>query len=106
MRACQPIAPASGDPLDIFVGNLPFTTTAEEVGDLFRAHGLVRDVRLVTDRDTGRSRGFAFVTMPNPAEGHRAIEALNDSLVNGRALRVNVAEDRPQRRGSGRPHRF
>ena len=92
--------------MDIFVGNLPFTTTSDDVGDLFRAHGYVRRVRLITDRDTGHSRGFAFVTMPDPADGHRAIEALNDSLVGDRALRVNVAEDRPPRRESDRPRRF
>ena len=92
--------------MEIFVGNLPFTTTRDDVGDLFRAHGHVSDVRLITDRDTGRSRGFAFVTMPNPADGHRAIEALNGSPVGGRALRVNVAEDRPPRRESDRPRRF
>ena len=83
--------------MDIFIGNLPFSTTQEEVAQLLAEHGHVREVRVVADRDTGRSRGFAFATMTNDAEANRAIQALNGASLGGRSLRVNRAE------GRGRP---
>lgn len=83
----------------LYVGNLSFDTNAETVRTLFAEVGEVTDVHVVTDRETGRSRGFAFVTMGSDAEAARAITALNGTVLEGRALRVNEAEER---RG-GRP---
>ena len=87
--------------MDIYVGNLPFSIHGEELEDLFGAHGTVDRVSLVADRETGRPRGFGFVTMNNDAEARSAIEALNGSEVGGRVLKINEArprEDRPPRR--------
>lgn len=83
----------------IYVGNLPFTATDDEVRSLFSKHGTVHTVKLVTDRDTGRPRGFAFVEMEGNA-AHTAISALNGTDFGGRSLRVNEARERertPQR---------
>lgn len=83
----------------IYVGNLPFTATDDEVRSLFSKHGTVHTVKLVTDRDTGRPRGFAFVEMEGNA-AHTAISALNGTDFGGRNLRVNEARERertPQR---------
>src|SRR5579864_3720350 len=85
----------------IYVGNLPFTTTDAELRTLFSQHGTVESVSLPTDRETGRPRGFGFVEM-NQADAARAIQSLNGKDLGGRALRVNPAEDKPQRSG-GRP---
>lgn len=84
---------------NIYVGNLPFTATVEEVRDLFDHYGTVESVNLITDRETGRLRGFGFVEMSSGADA--AIEALNQSELGGRRLTVNPAkprEDRPPRR--------
>jgi RNA recognition motif-containing protein len=84
---------------NIYVGNLPFTATVEEVRDLFDNYGTVESVNLITDRETGRLRGFGFVEMSSGAD--KAIEALNQSELGGRRLTVNPAkprEDRPPRR--------
>jgi RNA recognition motif-containing protein len=81
------------------VGNLSFEAAAEGVREAFAAVGTVEDVYVVTDRVTGRSRGFAFVTMSTEAEAQEAIKTLNGAMLDGRALRVNEAEDRP--RGGG-----
>lgn len=86
----------------IYVGNLPFTTTDAELRSLFAQHGTVETVSLPTDRDTGRPRGFAFVEM-NQTDAARAIQSLNGKDLGGRALRVNVAEDKPRSGGGGRP---
>ena len=84
----------------IYVGNLPFSANESEVRDLFSQHGTVESVSLITDRETGRPRGFAFVTM-NTAEGaEAAIKALNGKEWNGRALTVNEARPREERAGS------
>jgi RNA recognition motif-containing protein len=91
---------------NIFVGNLDFATTEPEVRELFEAHGVVDRVSVVTDRDTGRSRGFAFVEMGNAAEADRAIAALNGMSLNGRALNVNEARPKAESGrsfGGGRP---
>lgn len=84
----------------IYVGNLPFTATEDQVRALFSAHGTVESVSLPTDRDTGRPRGFGFVEM-NQSDAARAIQAVNGKDLGGRALRVNEAQDKP--RGGGRP---
>ncbi len=80
----------------IYVGNLPFTATDDEVRGLFSKHGTVHSVKLVTDRDTGRPRGFGFVEMEGSA-ATAAITALNGSQFGGRSLRVNEAREREQR---------
>jgi len=84
---------------NIFVGNLSFGTSEQDVRALFEAHGTVDRVNIVTDRDTGQPRGFAFVEMANDAEGERAINAVNGREVGGRALNVNEA--RPKGEGGG-----
>ena len=81
---------------NIYIGNLPFSTDADEVRDLFTAYGEVESVNLITDRDTGRLRGFGFVSMSSG--GHEAIEALNQQELGGRNLTVNRAKPREERR--------
>ena len=85
---------------NIFVGNLSFGTTEQDIRSLFETYGSVDRVNIVTDRDSGQPRGFAFVEMTNDAEGERAIEAVNGREVGGRALNVNEA--RPKSEGGGR----
>ena len=85
----------------LYVGNLSFNSTAETIRDAFSQHGTVTDLHVVTDRETGRPRGFAFVTMGNDAEASAAISAMNGVMLDGRPLRVNEAEARPQRSGNG-----
>ncbi len=77
----------------LYVGNLPFTATEDEIRDLFGQHGTVNDVKLISDRDTGRPRGFGFVEMDD-AGATAAIEALNGKEVGGRTLRVDEAQER------------
>ena len=90
---------------NIFVGNLDFNTSEDELRKLFEAHGQVDRVSIMTDRDTGRSRGFGFVDMEQ-SEAQTAIQALNGHQMNGRPLRVNEAQERPQRpRQGGGPFR-
>jgi hypothetical protein len=84
----------------LYVGNLPFTATEEGVRALFSAHGTVEKVSLITDRDTGRPRGFGFVEMSN-ADASRAMQALNGKDFEGRALKVNEAQDRERSGGGG-----
>ncbi len=86
---------------NIFVGNLDFGATEESLRQLFEAHGAVERVSVVTDRDTGRSRGFAFVEMTDAGEASRAINALNGVDLGGRALNVNEARPKTDRGGSG-----
>jgi RNA recognition motif-containing protein len=88
---------------NIFVGNLDFGATEEGVRSLFEAYGQVQRVSIKTDRDTGRSRGFAFVEMPDEAEAERAIAALNGAQFGGRALNVNEARPKTEGAGGGRP---
>jgi RNA recognition motif-containing protein len=88
----------------LFVGNLSFNTTENDLHDAFAAHGSVAEVNLMTDRMSGRSRGFAFVTMGSPDEAQNAIEAMNGASLDNRALTVNIArpkEDRPPGGGGG-----
>lgn len=83
----------------IYVGNLDFSSTEDSIRSIFEPHGTVDMVSLVTDRDTGRSRGFAFVEMTDNGEAEGAISALHGSQLDGRELKVNEA--RPKREGSG-----
>jgi RNA recognition motif-containing protein len=85
----------------LFVGNLSFNTTENDLQDAFAAHGLVTEANLMTDRTTGRPRGFAFVTMSSPEEAQKAIEALNGANLDGRALTVNEARPKAEHAGGG-----
>lgn len=85
----------------LFVGNLSFNTTENELQEAFAAHGSVIEAKLMTDRETGRGRGFGFVTMSTPEEAQNAITALNGASVDGRALTVNLARPREERSGGG-----
>ncbi len=89
-------------PKKIYVGNLPFSATDEEVRQMFAEFGSVNSVSLITDRETGRPRGFGFVEMDNGEEADAAISALHQTQMDGRSLNVNEArprEPRPQRGG-------
>jgi cold-inducible RNA-binding protein len=81
----------------LFVGNLSYGTTEETIRALFESHGTVESVSLITDRDTGRSKGFGFVEMPDDAEAQRAIGAVNGKEIGGRALTVNEARPKTDR---------
>jgi cold-inducible RNA-binding protein len=85
----------------LFVGNLSFNTTENDLQDAFAAHGTVLETNLMMDRATGRPRGFGFVTMGSPEEAQKAIDALNGKDLGGRALTVNVAKPREERPGGG-----
>jgi RNA recognition motif-containing protein len=85
----------------LYVGNLSFNSTIDTIREAFERIGAVTDVHIVTDRATGQSRGFGFVTMGSPGEAQKAIEAMNNSVLDGRPLRVNEAEERPNRGGGG-----
>ncbi len=85
----------------IYVGNLPWSTTNQSLEALFSEHGKVRSAEVVTDRETGRSRGFGFVEMESDDEGQQAIDALNGADVGGRAITVNEARERAPRPGGG-----
>jgi RNA recognition motif-containing protein len=85
----------------LYVGNLSFNTTADGVRTAFQEFGTVSDVHLVTDRETGRSRGFAFVTMGTTEEAAKAIQGMDGRTLDGRPLRVNEAEQRQARGGGG-----
>jgi RNA recognition motif-containing protein len=89
--------------VELYVGNLPWSINDESLTSLFAAHGAVTRAKVVMDRETGRSRGFGFVTMTNPAEGKAAIDALNGKDFQGRALRVREAEPRQPGGGMGGP---
>jgi RNA recognition motif-containing protein len=86
---------------NIYVGNLPYDATEEQLRDLFGAHGSVERVNIITDRMTGQSRGFGFVEMGDQAAAEAAIEAINGTELNGRTLNVNVARPKTERRGGG-----
>ena len=85
----------------LFVGNLSFDITENDLQDAFAAHGTVTETNLMMDRTTGRPRGFGFVTMSSPEEAQKAIAALNGSQLGGRALTVNVAKPREERPAGG-----
>ena len=85
----------------LFVGNLSFNTTENDLQDAFAAHGTVVETNLMMDRATGRPRGFAFVTMSTPEEAQRAIAEMHGKPLDGRPLTVNVARPREERPGGG-----
>lgn len=87
--------------MNIFVGNLSYSTTEDGIRSFFEANGAVESVRVITDRETGRSRGFGFVEMPNDEEALAAIEAMNGQELDGRPLRVNEAKPKTETRGDG-----
>ena len=85
----------------LYVGNLSYDMTSDSLRATFAEHGAVTDAHVVTDRETGRARGFGFVTMGTEVEATNAIQGLNGAVVEGRALRVNIAEERAARGGGG-----
>jgi cold-inducible RNA-binding protein len=85
----------------LFVGNLSFNTTENDLQDAFAAHGVVTEANLMTDRSTGRPRGFAFVTMSSPEEAQKAVDAMNGATLDGRNLTVNEARPKEERTGGG-----
>lgn len=89
-------------PFKIYVGGLPYPTTETELTDLFVQHGNVDSAKIITDKYTGRSRGFGFVEMPSEEEGKAAIAALNGTQLDGRTLTVNQARPQEARAGGGR----
>ena len=84
--------------MEIFVSNIPFAATPEDIRQLFEPYGAVGRVNLITDRETGRPRGFGFVEMPNASEAQRAIEELQNVNMQGRQLTINEARPREPRR--------
>ncbi|MGI9227544.1 MAG: RNA recognition motif domain-containing protein [Gammaproteobacteria bacterium] len=88
--------------MNIYIGNLPYNTSEDDLRDLFSAHGEVSSVNVIIDRDSGRSKGFGFVEMPDKAQAESAINAINQTDVNGRSVRVNEARPRNDNRGGGR----
>jgi RNA recognition motif-containing protein len=86
---------------NIFVGNLSFNTNEDELRQIFEGYGQVDRVSILTDRDTGRSRGFGFVEMASDADGEKAITALNGSQIGGRTINVNEARPKAERGGGG-----
>jgi len=87
--------------MNIYVSNLPFDVTDAELSQLFEAFGRVDKASVIKDRDTGRSRGFGFVEMPEKAEADAAIQGMNGKEIKGRALNVNEARPKPQGGGGG-----
>ena len=85
----------------LYVGNVPFSTTDGELRELFEPYGAVESATIITDRHTGRSRGFGFVEMNDPEEARKAMEALNESMVGGRPIVVNEARQRQDRGDRG-----
>ena len=87
--------------MKLYVGNISFNTTNQDLNDLFGAIGTVESTNIIEDRETGRSRGFGFVEMTNQADGETAIAELNGKEVDGRALKVNEAKPQENRSGGG-----
>jgi RNA recognition motif-containing protein len=85
----------------LYIGNLPFSTTEEELTEAFGEFGSVTSATVITDRETGRSRGFGFVEMSGDSEAEAAIEGMNGKELGGRTLNVNEARPREERRGGG-----
>jgi len=94
-------AARNGSLKKLYVGNLPFSTTEEELREIFEQHGPTVSVRVITDRETGRSRGFGFVEFAEESNAEKALQALNGKDVGGRSLRVNEAQDRQGGVGRG-----
>ena len=92
--------------MNLYVGNLSFDTDENALRQFFADYGPVTSVRIITDRDTGRSRGFGFVTFADEDSAHKAVAALNESQLDGRTIRVDVAQERSRDRdGGGRGRR-
>ncbi len=87
--------------MNIYVSNLSFNTSDAELSNLFSTFGEVSSAKVITDRETGRSRGFGFVEMPNDEEGKEAMAGLNNKEVEGRAMSVSVAKEREERSSNG-----
>ena len=83
--------------MNIYIGNLPYTISEDELRELFAAHGEVKSASIIMDRDSGRSKGFGFVEMTDNVQGESAINALNETNVQGRNVRVNEARPRPDK---------
>lgn len=94
-------APGKDAIVKIYVGNLPYSTDDEGLGQLFQEHGTVASANVIKDRDTGQSRGFGFVEMTDDEEARKAIEHLDGTQFDGRTLRVNQARPRERRGGGG-----
>lgn len=88
--------------MDIYVGNLPYSVNEQQLQDMFVAHGSVSNTKIAYDRESGRSKGFGFVTMLDNGEAKAAIEALNGSELDGRSIRVNEARPKSESHGGGR----
>ena len=89
----------------LYVGNLPFDSSEEQISEAFSAHGTVQSVNVITDRETGRPRGFAFVEMSSDTEAQAAVQALDGRDFGGRTLKVNIARPREPRGGDRGGHR-
>lgn len=85
----------------VFVGSLSWNTGDQELRDLFSQVGTIEEVNVIMDRETGRSRGFGFVTFSNPEEANSAVSKFDGTELDGRTLKVNLAEDKPRRSGGG-----
>lgn len=85
----------------LYVGNLPYSATEQDLSDKFAACGTVESAKLITDRDTGRSKGFGFVEMATDSEAQAAIDSLNDTDYDGRPMKVNEARPQEKRGGGG-----
>ena len=92
--------------MNIYVGNVSFDATEEQLRDLFAQYGEVSSAKLITDRDSGRPRGFGFVEMPNDEEANAAISALHETEMLGRKLNISEARPRTENRGGGRGGRW
>lgn len=87
--------------MNIYVSNLNFSTTSESLQELFAEYGVIDSTKIITDRETGRSRGFGFVEMPNDAEGQKTIDELNNTDFEGKTISVSVARPRTERPSNG-----
>ena len=97
------VSPQEDQSVNIYVGNLAFSATEHDLRQLFEPYGVVEKIHVVTDRDTGRSRGFGFVEMPESRAAQAAIQGLQGTTLAGRALTVNEAKPREPRRETSRP---
>jgi len=91
--------------MNIYVGQLPYSATADEIKEMFSAYGEIASLNLITDKFSGQSKGFGFIDMPNNSEADQAIKALNKSMFKGREIKVNQAEDR-RKKSSFRKKRY